>query len=52
MSEKLFQTYDQQLEILKDRGVDISTSELRGRAKRNLQHVGYYKLINGYKMLF
>lgn len=52
MEEKIFKTYDQMLEILKNRGVDLSTSELRGMAKRSLQHEGYYNLINGYKMLF
>ena len=52
MEEKTFKTYDQMLDILKSRGIDLSTSELKGRAKRSLQHEGYYNLINGYKMLF
>lgn len=52
MEEKVFKTYEQMLDILKERGIDLSTSELRGRAKRSLQHEGYYRLINGYKMLF
>lgn len=52
MEEKTFKTYDQLIDILKNRGINLSTSELRGRAKRSLQHEGYYNLINGYKMLF
>ena len=52
MEEKVFKTYDQMLDILKGRGIDLSTRELRGMAKRSLQHEGYYNLINGYKMLF
>lgn len=52
MEEKVFKTYDQMLDILKDRGINLSTPELRGMAKRSLQHEGYYNLINGYKMLF
>lgn len=52
MEEKVFKTYDQMIDILKNRGIDLSTPELRGMAKRSLQHEGYYNLINGYKMLF
>lgn len=52
MEQKTFKTYEQMLDILKNRGIDLSTSELRGMAKRSLQHEGYYNLINGYKMLF
>lgn len=50
--EKEFKTYDEQLEILESRGVNLSTPQLRKRAKIALQHEGYYNLINGYKMLF
>lgn len=50
--EKTFKTYDELLDILSDRGIDLSTSELRGRAKCALQHEGYYNLINGYKTPF
>jgi len=50
--EKEFKTYDEMLSILESRGIDLSFGDLRGRAKRLLQHEGYYNLINGYKRLF
>lgn len=50
--EKCFKTYDEMIDILKSRGVNLSTPELKGTAKKSLQHEGYYNLINGYKMLF
>lgn len=50
--EKTFKTYDELLDILSDRGIDLSSPELRGRAKCALQHEGYYNLINGYKTPF
>ena len=49
MSEKEFKTYKELLSLLGSRGVDLSTSALRGSAKRAIQHEGYYRLINGYK---
>lgn len=50
--EKEFKTYDEMLSILESRGIDLSSRDLRGRAKRLLQHEGYYNLINGYKRPF
>lgn len=50
--DKEFKTYDELLDILSTRGIDISTPALRSRAKTALQHEGYYNLVNGYKMLF
>lgn len=50
--EKEFKTYNELLEILASRGVDLSTPQLKANAKVALQHEGYYNLINGYKMLF
>ena len=50
--DKTFKNYDEMLELLRSRGIDLSTGELRGRAKVLLQHNGYYNLINGYKEPF
>ena len=52
MAEKVFRTYDEMIQCLASRGVDMSTTELRSYSKKLLQHEGYYNLINGYKMLF
>lgn len=52
MSEKVFKTYDEQLDILSNRGLALSPSCERSKAKIILQREGYYKLINGYKDLF
>lgn len=52
MNNKPFTNYNEQLNLLESRGIDLSTSDLKGRAKRYLQHEGYYNLINGYKYLF
>jgi len=46
---KLFKTYDEQLDILKRRGLTISVDE---EAKRILEKNNYYNVINGYKDLF
>ena len=46
---KPFKTYNQQLKILRDRGLNVSTD---GSPKRALERIGYYTLINGYKTLF
>lgn len=52
MSEKTFKTYDQMLDLLESRGIVFADSAARSRAKKILQHEGYYNLINGYKTLF
>ena len=52
MKDKVFKTYDEQLAILKGRGIDFSPHDEYGRAKSIIQREGYYKLINGYKTPF
>lgn len=52
MADKPFRTYDELIDILKNRGVDISTPEDRSYAKTVLSQEGYYNLINGYSKLF
>lgn len=52
MADKNFKTYDEMIELLISRGIDISTPSLKSYAKKRLQHEGYYNLINGYKNLF
>lgn len=49
IDNKPFKTYDQQVEILKGRGLNIDSVE---NAKQVLRDVSYYSLINGYKHLF
>lgn len=49
MAEKEFKTHNQQLKILRDRGMIVPTN---GTPKRILEKVNYYNLINGYKELF
>ena len=46
---KPFKTYDEQIEILSNRDLDINNPEY---AKIILSQVNYYNLINGYKALF
>lgn len=52
MSDKNFKTYDEQLEILAGRGISLTPSAERKKAKFIIQREGYYKLINGYKEPF
>ena len=52
MPAKDFKTYDEQINILVSRGVQIITPEDKSFAKKTLQHEGYYNLINGYNKLF
>lgn len=51
MSDKLFTTYDEQIELLVNRGVNISKDD-KSFAYEVLKKVGYYSLINGYKEPF
>lgn len=44
MNNKPFTNYNEQLNLLESRGIDLSTSDLKGRAKRYLQHEGYHSL--------
>lgn len=46
---KEYKTYNQQLGILRKRGMKIATD---GKAKRFLEQENYYNVINGYKDLF
>jgi abortive infection bacteriophage resistance protein len=46
---KIFKTYEEQLEILKFRGLNIRNES---EAIKILQRENYYSLINGYKDLF
>ena len=46
---KEFKTFNQQLTILRDRGMIVPTD---GSPKRFLEQENYYNVINGYKDLF
>lgn len=46
---KNFTTYDEQIEILKSRNLNIIDEQL---LKSQLQEIGYYNLINGYSFVF
>ncbi len=46
---KEFKTFNQQLTILRNRGMTVPTD---GRPKRFLEQENYYNVINGYKDLF
>lgn len=47
MNSKPFKTHNQQLKILRDRGLHVPSS-----ANRSLEQIGYYSLVNGYKWSF
>lgn len=49
MIDKEFRTYEMQIKILKDRGIEISDEY---NAYKILEKENYYNLINGYKDLF
>lgn len=52
MPDKPFKTYDQLIDILNSRGLEITTDEDKNYAKTVLSKEGYYNLINGYNKLF
>lgn len=52
MNEKSFKTLDELVELLKQRGISISTPSEYDYAKSVLERHGYYNLINGYNKLF
>lgn len=52
MADKMFQDYNELIQILQNRGVTISTKEELNFAKTVLAKEGYYNLINGYSKLF
>lgn len=49
MGQKVFKTFNQQLIILRNRGLDVPKN---GKPKRDLESENYYNIINGYKDLF
>lgn len=49
IDKKVFRTHNQQLKILRRRGLEVPKN---GTPKRILEKVNYYNLINGYKDLF
>lgn len=49
MSDKCFKTYEEQIQILKDRGMILNDDK---QAIKVLKRANYYSLINGYKDLF
>lgn len=46
---KVYKTFNQQLSILRSRGLIVPTD---GKPKRFLEQENYYNVINGYKDLF
>lgn len=52
MNDKPFMTHDELIKTLESRGVLFKDSRDRGYAKKYLQRIGYYTLINGYSALF
>ena len=51
MITRPFTTYEQQIQKLKERNMSFNTIS-ENDAKKVLQHINYYKLINGYKEFF
>lgn len=49
MAEKTFKTYDELIELLRSRNMDIPDGAPRKKAKILLQREGYYNIVNGYK---
>ncbi|KAF0505825.1 Abi family protein [Pediococcus pentosaceus] len=47
VNAKPFKTHQQQLRVLRDRGLEV-----KSEAMRSLEQLGYYSIINGYKWLF
>lgn len=50
--DKPFKTHEELIVLLEKRGVDFSAPESKSFAKKKLQRIGYYNLINGYSNLF
>ncbi|EAD6591665.1 Abi family protein, partial [Listeria monocytogenes] len=49
MTEKVFKTVEEQIQILKSRNLNILDEK---NAKRILQKISYYDIINGYNDIF
>lgn len=52
MNDKSFKTLDELINILESRGIVFNHPYDKGYAKKHLQRIGYYTLINGYSSLF
>ncbi len=52
MSEKVFKSYRQQINILRSRGMVIGKGSQGSRVMRILERENYYNVINGYKDFF
>ncbi len=52
MLNKPFKTHDELISLLISRGINISSAQQKSFAKKKLQRIGYYNLINGYSDLF
>lgn len=52
MPYKNFTTYEEQIDLLISRGINITSDNDKTFAKEVLKKVGYYGLINGYKEPF
>lgn len=52
MNPKPFRTHNDLIKLLESRGMDFSAPNSKGTAKKNLQRIGYYNLINGYATPF
>lgn len=52
MQQKPFKTQDELIALLEHRGIDFSEDGSKSFAKKKLQRIGYYNLINGYSSLF
>jgi abortive infection bacteriophage resistance protein len=50
--EKPFKPHDDLILLLEKRGIDFSKPGSKSTAKKYLQRIGYYNLINGYSSLF
>lgn len=52
MENKVFKTYRQLINILREKGMDISKGSTGSRVMRVLEQESYYNIVNGYKDLF
>ena len=51
-TEKVFKTFDELIDLLAERGVDLDGKAKRNYALKVLEKHGYYNIINGYNKLF
>ena len=49
---KPFKTHDELIQLLEERGIRFNNQDNKSFAKKKLQRIGYYNLINGYSDLF